>query len=227
MCFCEWRNQFWMIDEECWTSNILATKFPECIGKSLSVCSFVDDTKLIELLSHIIFTCFQYINAGLLLYFTHIINFWPFSCKIVVHAFCCELSFAKYIDRNFLIEFLDEFHAFSIISVCPVKFHVGKFLQMIWARSFIAEHTTDFKCFFKSCCHETLLPQFTDRNAKIHINIKIIVMCLKRCCFCAAGSCLEIGCFYFKKSIVFQKSSGYIPKVCTLYKDITKFWIGE
>ena len=78
----EWRNQFWMIHQKSWSSNLFTHVFPECIGQSFAISSFVFYAQFFQFLAHFVISRCQKINSCAFFYRRQIINSWPFTRKV-------------------------------------------------------------------------------------------------------------------------------------------------
>ena len=148
--------------KKCGACDIFAAVFPERIGQALSVCTLVFDAELFELGLHIVFGCGEHVDAGLVFYLIHVFDNLPFACEIKGVSARGEFCFTKDVVGNFLIQHLGELHAIAVVGICPVEFHVGEFLQVFWARAFVAVRAADLESLRESGGHEALLPEFAD-----------------------------------------------------------------
>ncbi len=151
-----------MMHKKSRTRNIFATVFPKSVSETLTIRTFIFHMKLVELSFHISLSCRKHIDASLLQNFTHVFHNRPFTREIKRVSTSSELSLAEYFHCNLLIHHLCKLHTVVVVGVSPIEFHIGEFLQVVGARAFIAIGTANFKCLWKPCGHQALLPKLTD-----------------------------------------------------------------
>ncbi len=117
-----------MVHEESRTRDVLTAIFPECVGKTLTVATVVLYFQFIELCTHVLLVCREYVDTGLLLDFVHVFDDCPLSGEIKRVSTSSECCRAKNIECDFLVQHLGELHTIMIVGVRPIKFHVGEFL---------------------------------------------------------------------------------------------------
>lgn len=62
--FCKRRDDLWMINEECWSSDLFSDVFPESICETFTILSFISDSEFLEFFSHLVIGRCEEIDAS-------------------------------------------------------------------------------------------------------------------------------------------------------------------
>ena len=224
-CLGERGDNLRMIDEKYWTSNLFTNILPESISESFPIISFIFDSEFLEFISHCFISCSEKIDTSFGFHGIEVVQFWPVSCKIKCMSFGGKYCFSIDFLSDSLIEFLYELHPIFIVCICPIELHIGEFLEMFWTGSFVAIGSSDLKSFWKSSCHEPLLPEFSNTDSHIYIDIIVVVMSGEWTSFRSSGSVFDSRSFYFKESFCFEKIPSDFPELGFAIKHRSEIFI--
>ena len=79
-----------MIHEKGWTRDLLANIFPECIGETFTIVSFVLHTELSDLITHFCISGSEKIDTCFLLDGFEVVDLRPVSREIESMSLRCE-----------------------------------------------------------------------------------------------------------------------------------------
>lgn len=216
-----------MSHEKCGARNLTTSVFPEGIGEALTIGPVVLHTELRELRSHGIIGRSQDIDTRLLEYSAHIVYASPLICEVE----CMPTSRKSRLAIDCLcdspIHLLHEIHPIFVVRICPVELHIRELLEVIWTGSFISKCATDLERLRKSACHETLLPELTDRDAQVDIDIVVVMVCGKWPSLSSTRRMLECRSIYLEESFCYEELSRRSPKCTLSYEHRTELIVGR
>lgn len=129
--FGKWRNNLRMVYKESWSSNKFTNVFPECISESFSVVSLSYFTPSSRSFARISSSVAVRRLIPVLDSTAADSRFLASFLRDQSMSFCSKYGFSVYFECDSLIEFLYKFHSIFVVSICPVEFHISKFLKMI------------------------------------------------------------------------------------------------
>ena len=107
-----------------------------------------------------------------------------------------------------------------------IEFNGGELGIVLGVHTLVAELSADFIHLVKTANDATLQVKL-GCDAKIHVNVKGVVVCDERTCICTACKGVEDGSFYFVESLVVQKLSDCRHDFATLDEEFLDLGVGN
>ena len=101
--------------------------------------------------------------------------------------------------------FLCKIHHPVVVGICLIQLHKGKFRIVPCIESLVPKHSPYLIYFFKTAHNKTLEIKL-QRNTKLDIHIKGIVMGLKGSCSSSSGIRYEHRSLDFHKALIIEES---------------------
>lgn len=201
-----------MIHEEYWACYGFSHILPESICEAFAVVSLVLDSEFCELRTHLIVCCSEEIDACSFFDDIEVVYLGPVTSKVERVSLGCEGHPPVDLHRDRLIHLLNELHPHLIVGISPVELHVREFLEMFRTRTLVAIRAPYLECLRKTTSHESLLPEFTDTDAEVHVDIVVVMMRGKRSSLSTSCRMFEGRGIYFHEPLGHKKISRRLPK---------------
>ena len=79
-----------MIDEKCWSCDLLAYVFPERICETFTILTFILHTEFTKLGLHLVISRSKQIDTSLIFHGFEVVDLRPLSCEVEGVSFCRE-----------------------------------------------------------------------------------------------------------------------------------------
>lgn len=177
---------------------------------------FVLHLKFCQFVFYLLFSCVEYIYICFFFNNRCVVYFFPFLIEIYVVSSDRKFSVFVWIDSidDMHIHIFHQSHHLTIICICSVIFHLCIILCVFRTHSLISKDSSYFKCFLKSCNHQSFLSQLSTRDTQKYIKVECIMMGSERICICSSCCCFQNWCFYFHEALLQEELSHCLSK-CT------------